>query len=120
MAYLFSPSGGGDDVFRIRTYAVVCDGADPLTGTWRVLGEFQSPWDSFNLDSTIFTHKGVRYFVWAQREPGIETNSNLYIAPLKTPLTLAATRSQTLRSSPAVSRVRCTSSSRRLIRPTPP
>ena len=53
-------------------------------------GEFQSPWDSFNLDSTIFTHKGVRYFVWAQREPGIETNSNLYIAPLKTPLTLAA------------------------------
>jgi len=84
------PSGGGDDVFRIRTYVVVCDGADPMTGSWSVLGEFQTPWDSFNLDSTSFVHKGVRYFAWAQREPGIDTNSNLYLAPMKTPLTLAA------------------------------
>ncbi|WIW87734.1 glycoside hydrolase family 43 protein [Sphingobium sp. V4] len=90
MYFAAGPSGGGDDVFRIRTYAVVCDGADPMAGKWSLLGEFQTPWDSFNLDSTSFVHKGVRYFAWAQREPGIETNSNLYIAPLKTPLTLAA------------------------------
>jgi hypothetical protein len=61
-----------------------------MTGTWSVLGQFQAPWDSFNLDSTSFVHRGKRYFAWAQREPGIETNSNLYIAPLATPLTLAA------------------------------
>jgi hypothetical protein len=61
-----------------------------MTGNWSVLGQFQAPWDSFNLDSTSFVHRGKRYFVWAQREPGIETNSNLYIAPLATPLTLAA------------------------------
>lgn len=84
------PSGGGDDVFRIRTYVAVCDGSDPMSGTWSILGEFQTPWDSFNLDSTLFTHRGKRYFVWAQREPDIETNSNLYIAPLATPLTLGA------------------------------
>ena len=84
------PSGGGEDVFRIRTYAVVCDGADPMTGNWTVLGQFQAPWDSFNLDSTIFTHKGVRYFSWAQRESGIDTNSNVYIAPMRDALTLAA------------------------------
>ncbi|MCI4590467.1 glycoside hydrolase family 43 protein [Sphingobium sp. BYY-5] len=90
MYFAAGPSGGGEDVFRIRTYAIVCDGADPMTGKWSVLGEFQAPWDSFNLDSTSFVHKGIRYFAWAQREPGIETNSNLYIAPLKTPLTLAA------------------------------
>lgn len=84
------PSGGGEDVFRIRTYAVVCDGPDPMTGNWSVLGQFQAPWDSFNLDSTIFTHRGVRYFSWAQREPGIETNSNVYIAPMKDALTLAS------------------------------
>lgn len=84
------PSGGGEDVFRIRTYAVICDGPDPMTGNWTVLGQFDAPWDSFNLDSTIFTHRGTQYFAWAQREPGIETNSNLYIAPLATPLTLAA------------------------------
>lgn len=90
MYFAAGPSGGGEDVFRIRTYAVVCDGVDPMTGRWSVLGQFQAPWDSFNLDSTSFLHRGRRYFAWAQREPGIETNSNLYIAPLATPLTLAA------------------------------
>ncbi|WP_159982299.1 MULTISPECIES: family 43 glycosylhydrolase [unclassified Novosphingobium] len=84
------PSGGGEDVFRIRTFAVVCDGPDPMTGNWSVLGQFKAPWDSFNLDSTIFTHRGVRYFSWAQREAGIDTNSNVYIAPMKDALTLAA------------------------------
>lgn len=84
------PSGGGEDVFRIRTFAVVCDGPDPMTGNWSVLGQFKAPWDNFNLDSTIFTHRGVRYFSWAQREAGIDTNSNVYIAPMKDALTLAA------------------------------
>lgn len=89
MYFAAGPSGGGEDVFRIRTHAVVCDGPDPMTGNWTVLGQFQAPWDSFNLDSTSFVHRGTRYFAWAQREPGIETNSNLYLAPLSTPLTLA-------------------------------
>lgn len=90
MYFAAGPSGGGEDVFRIRTYAVVCDGEDPMKGKWKVLGEFKAPWDSFNLDSTVFEHRGTRYFSWAQREPGIETNSNLYIAPMKDALTLAA------------------------------
>ncbi|KKW93907.1 glycoside hydrolase family 43 protein [Sphingobium chungbukense] len=90
MYFAAGPSGGGEDVFRIRTYAVVCDGPDPMTGKWTVLGQFQAPWDSFNLDSTSFVHRGKRYFAWAQREPGIETNSNLYIAPLESPLKLAS------------------------------
>lgn len=90
MYFAAGPSGGGEDVFRIRTYAVACDGGDPMTGRWSVLGQLQTPWDSFNLDSTSFIHRGTRYLCWAQREPGIETNSNLYLAPLATPLTLAA------------------------------
>lgn len=81
MYFAAGPSGGGEDVFRIRTYAVVCDGSDPMSGRWSVLGQLQTPWDSFNLDSTSFVHKGRRYLAWAQREPGIETNSNLYLAP---------------------------------------
>ncbi|HUD91940.1 glycoside hydrolase family 43 protein [Sphingobium sp.] len=86
MYFAAGPAGGGDDVFRIRTYAIVCEGPDPMSGKWSVAGELQTPWDSFNLDSTSFVHKGVRYFAWAQREPGIETNSNLYIARLESPL----------------------------------
>jgi len=84
------PSGGGEDVFRIRTFAIVCDGADPMAGPWSVLGQLTTPWDTFTLDSTSFVHRGTRYLAWAQAEPGIETNSNLYLAPLATPLTLAA------------------------------
>ena len=90
MYFAAGPSGGGEDVFRIRTFAVVCDGPDAMTGTWTVLGQLTTPWDSFTLDSTSFVHRGTRYLAWAQREPGIETNSNLYLAPLATPLTLAA------------------------------
>jgi GH43 family beta-xylosidase len=84
------PSGGGEDVFHIRTYALQCDGDDPMTGAWHLLGQFQMAWDSFNLDSTSFVHRGTRYFAWAQRQPGIDTNSNLYLAPMSGPLGLAA------------------------------
>jgi GH43 family beta-xylosidase len=90
MYFAAGPSGGGADVFRIRTFALRCDGADPMTGRWEVLGQLQTPWDTFTLDATSFVHRSTRYLAWAQREPGIETNSNIYLAPLATPLTLAA------------------------------
>ena len=82
--------GSGSDVWRIRTWALACEGADPMTGRWSVLGPLETPWDTFNLDATSFVHRGTRYLAWAQQEPGIKTNSNLYLAPLATPLTLAA------------------------------
>jgi GH43 family beta-xylosidase len=37
------------------------------------------------MDATTFTHKGVLYYLWAQKDNEIEGNSNLYIAPMKTP-----------------------------------
>lgn len=88
--YIYVAAGDSDARFRIRTYALICDGDDPLTGSWSVLGKLETPWDSFTLDSTIFTHRGTRYIAWAQGEPGIDTNSNLYLAPLATPTTLGA------------------------------
>jgi GH43 family beta-xylosidase len=90
MYFAAGPSGGGADVFRIRTFALICNGPDPMTGGWSVLGQLQTSWDTFTLDSTSFVHRGTRYLAWAQREPGLETNSNIYLAPLATPLTLAA------------------------------
>ncbi|QJU57554.1 family 43 glycosylhydrolase [Sphingomonas sp. AP4-R1] len=90
MYFAAGPSGGGADPFRIRTFVLACDGNDPMTGNWSVLGQLQTAWDSFTLDSTSFVHRGTRYLAWAQKEPGIATNSNLYLAPLATPLTLAA------------------------------
>lgn len=87
--HIYFAAGDGDEPFHIRTYVLSCRDADPLTGSWFMTGQLQTPWDSFTLDSTIFSHRGVRYVCWAQKEPGIETNSNLYLAPLATPTTLA-------------------------------
>ncbi|TFI57720.1 alpha-N-arabinofuranosidase [Sphingomonas parva] len=90
MYFAAGPGGGGAGAFQIRTWALACDDADPLTGRWELLGRLETPWDSFTLDSTSFVHRGTRWLAWAQKEPGIATNSNLYLAPLATPLTLAA------------------------------
>ena len=30
--------------------------------------------------ATCFVHRGTRYLCWAQHEPGIENNTNLYLA----------------------------------------
>jgi GH43 family beta-xylosidase len=88
--HIYFAAGDGDDKFHIRTYVLSTKSKDPLTGKWALLGQVETPWDSFNLDATSFVHKGVRYLCWAQHEPGIDTNSNLYLAPLATPTTFAA------------------------------
>ncbi|PZR45223.1 MAG: arabinofuranosidase, partial [Stutzerimonas stutzeri] len=86
--YMYFAAGDGGEPFRIRTYVLRCLGADPMSAKWEVMGQLETPWDTFTLDSTVFVHRGTRYICWAQKEPGIETNSNLYLAPLATPTTL--------------------------------
>lgn len=88
--YIYFAAGDSDDPFRIRTYVLRNTGRDAFAGPWELMGEFQTPWDTFTLDSTLYVHRGRRYACWAQKEPGIDTNSNLYLAPLATPTTLAA------------------------------
>ena len=46
--------------------------------------------DSFSLDTTTEVIDGVQYLVWAQKDYDIPGNSNLYIAPMANPWTLAA------------------------------
>lgn len=86
--YMYFAAGDSDQKFHIRTYVLQCLGKDPMVDAWEMLGQLQTPWDTFTLDSTTFVHKGVRYLLWAQTEPGIQTNSNLYMAPMATPTTL--------------------------------
>jgi len=82
-------AGDGDDKFHIRTYVLRGQGADPFKAAWALAGQLQTPWDTFTLDSTSFVHQGRHWLAWAQKEPGIDTNSNLYLAPLATPTTFA-------------------------------
>lgn len=88
--YIYFGAGNTGDVFHVRTYVLECADKNPLTGTWSLTGQVETPWDTFTLDATIFVHRGQRYLNWAQGEPGIATNSNVYLAPLATPLTLGA------------------------------
>ncbi|MDO3381126.1 glycoside hydrolase family 43 protein [Gilvimarinus algae] len=73
------------DLFQHRMYAISCKDANPVTGSWTFEGQIDTGIDTFCLDATTFTHKGVLYYVWAQKEEGIRGNSNLYIAPMKIP-----------------------------------
>ncbi|MEO6360121.1 MAG: glycoside hydrolase family 43 protein [Sphingomicrobium sp.] len=88
--HIYFAAGDGDEKFRIRTYVLQNASSNPMDDQWKLLGKLETPWDTFTLDSTIFEHKGRRYICWAQSQPGIKTNSNLYLAPLATPTTLGA------------------------------
>ena len=79
-----------DDLFQHRMYCVASEAADPLAGEWGPPQRIDTGMDTFCLDATTFTHRGVLYYVWAQKEPGIRGNSNLFIAPMDTPDRIAA------------------------------
>ena len=79
-----------DKLFQHRMYAIRNSAANPLEGEWEFMGQVDSGIDTFCLDATTFTHKGVLYYLWAQKDNAIKGNSNLYIAPMKTPWQLAA------------------------------
>jgi GH43 family beta-xylosidase len=88
--YVYFAAGDGDDPFRIRTYVLESPNADPRASGWLAPKRMVTGWESFTLDATTFEHRGRRYFLWAQSEPGIATNSNLYIAEMASPTSLAS------------------------------
>lgn len=74
-----------DGLFQHRMFALACTSEDPLTGEWRECGQIVSHIDSFALDATHFVHQGKNWYLWAQKDPAIAGNSNLYLAELDTP-----------------------------------
>lgn len=79
-----------DGLFDHRMFVLENESANPLEGEWVGKGQIKTMWESFALDATTFEHYGIRYLVWAQKDPDIKGNSNLYIAPLANPWTLAS------------------------------
>lgn len=77
-----------DGLFDHRMYVLECADENPLTGTWVERGQIKTRWESFALDATTFEHRGIRYLVWAQKDPQIRGNSNLYIAEMENPWTI--------------------------------
>ncbi|MCV2369613.1 glycoside hydrolase family 43 protein [Roseateles oligotrophus] len=77
-----------DDIWKLRIYVLENLHADPLQGEWVERGQLITPIDSFALDATSFAHRGRRYLSWAQKDPAIAGNTNLYLCELADPWTL--------------------------------
>lgn len=79
-----------DGLFDHRMFVLENASGNPLEGEWVEKGQIKTMWESFALDATTFEHRGTRYLVWAQKDPDILGNSNLYMAPMANPWTLAS------------------------------
>jgi GH43 family beta-xylosidase len=86
--YIYFAAGSTDDIWAIRIYILENASANPLEGTWTERGQVKTNWESFSLDATTFEHEGTRYLVWAQHDPKIGGNTNLYIAAMSNPWTI--------------------------------
>jgi GH43 family beta-xylosidase len=84
--FIYFAAGDSDNVFRVRIYVLESAADDPREDAWLPPRRITTAWDTFSLDATTFEHRDRRYFVWAQGEPGIATNSNLYIAEMASPV----------------------------------
>ncbi|MDP0977998.1 family 43 glycosylhydrolase, partial [Klebsiella pneumoniae] len=54
-------------MFQHRMFVLEGADSDPLTGRWQEKGHVVTPFDTFALDATTFTHHGKRWYLWAQK-----------------------------------------------------
>ncbi|MFJ4244570.1 family 43 glycosylhydrolase [Streptomyces iakyrus] len=89
--YVYFAAGATDDVWAIRMYVLEGTGANPLTAAWTEKGQIRTQWESFSLDATTFVVNGVRYLAWAQRDPSVNNNTDIYLAKMANPWTITGT-----------------------------
>ncbi|MFD5740883.1 family 43 glycosylhydrolase [Streptomyces massasporeus] len=89
--YVYFAAGATDDVWAIRMYVLEGTGANPLTASWTEKGQIRTQWESFSLDATTFVVNGVRYLAWAQRDPSVNNNTDVYLAKMANPWTITGT-----------------------------
>jgi len=83
--YIHFAAGEAEHVWAIRPFVLENESPNPLEGEWVEKGAIKTKWESFSLDATTFEHRGRRYLVWAQRDPSVQNNTDLYIAEMDTP-----------------------------------
>ena len=77
-------------MFQHRMFCIECENINPMKSedNWVEKGQILTPMDSFALDATSLQLNGKLYYIWAQKDPNIRGNSNIYIAEMKNPWTL--------------------------------
>jgi GH43 family beta-xylosidase len=83
--YIYYAAGNADNSTPIRMYVLENESENPMEGEWSKKGRIITDFETFCLDATTFSHSGIRYLVWAQKDPSIRGNTNLYIAEMDTP-----------------------------------
>ncbi len=78
-----------DKTFQHRMYAIKCSGQNPIDNPWIECGQIVTRMDSFSLDATVLKTEHGNYYIWAQKEIGSNSNSNIYIAKMLTPTKLS-------------------------------
>ncbi len=86
--FIYFAAGGAEKVWDIRIYVLENAVANPLDGEWIERGQLKTNGESFALDATTFEHRGVRYLCWAQKDPKIKGNTNLYLAKMDSPTSI--------------------------------
>lgn len=81
-----------------RMFVIENEHENPMNNSWVEKGQIVTQFESFSLDATVFEHRGELYYTWAQLDPRIPGNSNLYISKMANPWTLVG--KQTLLSIP--------------------
>jgi GH43 family beta-xylosidase len=90
--YIYFAAARVERPFDHHIYVLETDALNPLEGTWIENGQIKTKWETFSLDATTFAHNGTRYLVWAQKDPSVFGNSNLYIAAMSNPWTISGTQ----------------------------
>jgi len=75
-------------MFQHRMFVLECADGDPQQGKWVERGQLKTQFDSFALDATTFSHQGKQWYLWAQKDPAIPGNTNLYLAELENAWTI--------------------------------
>jgi GH43 family beta-xylosidase len=89
--YVYFAASRAESIWDIRMFVLENAGPDPIEGSWIEKGEIRTQWESFSLDATTFEHRGARYLAWAQKDPHIKGNTNLYLARMDTPWSITGT-----------------------------
>jgi GH43 family beta-xylosidase len=87
--YIYFTAAPSEKIWEIRLYVLENASPDPFQGEWVERGQLKTGWESFSLDATTFAHRGRRYLVWTQRGADGSKGTNIYIARMDTPLSIA-------------------------------
>lgn len=74
--------------FNHRMYVIENADSNPFSDNWVEKGRITTHMDSFSLDATILKYENKVYYIWAQKDPEIAGNSNIYISEMENPWTL--------------------------------